>query len=115
MKKAKISGLIKRKFLVKTAYSRHDLSIAPQIFKAEVDRTLLVGGFSGKLHDRINAVFSLQPFVDTAVTVKRELGLYFFDEVTNVGVGCRLRYRVPFRFVILGGFGDAGCFTGLEN
>jgi putative transposase len=35
MKKAGVSGLIKRRFVVKTTDSRHDLPIAPRIFKTE--------------------------------------------------------------------------------
>jgi len=35
MKKSGISGLIKRKFVVKTTDSKHDLPIAPRIFKTE--------------------------------------------------------------------------------
>ena len=35
MKKAGISGLIERRFVIKTTDSRHDLPIAPRIFKTE--------------------------------------------------------------------------------
>ena len=35
MKKAGVSGLVKRRFVIKTTDSRHDLPIAPRIFKTE--------------------------------------------------------------------------------